>query len=63
MVDIREAHARYAALVDKRFTAALSEAEQAELLRLEAYLNEVEAEFYKPVKDKLLAALAATTKA
>jgi hypothetical protein len=53
MVDLQEAHARHAALVDKKFAAALSEEEQAEMLRLEAYLNEVEAELYEPVKNKL----------
>lgn len=57
-IDIQEAHARYAALVDKKFASALSEAEQEEMLRLEVYLNEVEAEVYEPIKDKLQAALA-----
>jgi hypothetical protein len=62
-IDIPKAQARYAALVDKKFASALSEAEQAELLRLEGYLNEIDAEFYEPIKNKLQAALGATTKA
>jgi hypothetical protein len=63
LIDIQEAHARYAALVDKKFAVALSEAEQAELRRLEAYLNEADAEAYGPMKKKLQAALRASTTA
>jgi len=61
--DIQAIHARYAALIDKKFASALSEAEQAELLRLEICLNEVDAELYEPIKNTLQAALGATTKA
>jgi len=47
----------------KKFASGLSEAEQAELQHLEGCLNKAEAEFYEPIKDKLQAALGATTKA
>jgi len=62
-IEINDAHDRYAVLVDKKFISSLSPEEQAELLRLEVYLDEVEADFYEPIKKKLRAALAATTKA
>lgn len=62
-INLQEAHARYAALVDKKFASGLSETEQAELQYLEGYLNKAEAELYEPIKDKLRAALGATAKA
>jgi hypothetical protein len=62
-MDVQEAQARYAALVDKKFASALSEAEQGELRRLEAYLNEIDAELYEPIKRRLQAALRTPTRA
>jgi hypothetical protein len=53
----RQARDRYAELVDKKFRSSLSESEQAELLRLQAYLDEAEAGFYEPGERRLEAAL------
>lgn len=49
---------RYAELIDKKFGSRLTEAEQAELLRLRAYLDEAESDFYEPIKKRLDLALA-----
>lgn len=57
-VDVEsQARDRYADLVDKKFRSSLSESEQAELSRLRAYLDEVEANFYEPIERKLESAL------
>ena len=57
-VDIEsQARDRYADLVDKKFRSSLSESEQAELLRLQVYLDQVEANFYEPIERKLESAL------
>jgi len=58
-VDVEQARQHYAALVDKKFTSSLTQQEEAELLRLGHLLDEAEAEFYRPSKDKLKATLAA----
>jgi hypothetical protein len=57
-VDVEsQARDRYADLVDKKFRSSLSESEQAELLRLQVYLDQVEANFYEPIERKLESAL------
>lgn len=53
----KQARDRYAELVDKKFRASLSEPEQAELLHLKAYLDEADAKFYEPIKQKLRTSL------
>lgn len=53
-----QARARYAELVDKKFSASLTEPETAELSRLQAYLDQAEARFYEPVERKLDSILA-----
>jgi hypothetical protein len=62
-VDISQARERHADLVDKKFGSFLTDAEQAELLRLRVYLDEADSEFYKPIEEKLDAALAAAKSA
>jgi restriction endonuclease Mrr len=57
-LNIDHARDRYAELVDKKFGSYLTEAEQAELLRLRAYLTEAESGFYEPIKKRLDLALA-----
>jgi hypothetical protein len=52
-VDIDQARDRHAELVDKKFGSSLSEEEQAELLRINVYLDEAEAKFYEPIEKKL----------
>jgi hypothetical protein len=52
-----QARARHAELVDKKFSSSLSEIEQAELLRLQAYLDQAEAKFYEPIERELESAL------
>ena len=56
--DVEQARQHYAALVNKKFSSSLSPQEQAEFLRLGNLLDEVEAEFYRPLKGKLQARLA-----
>ena len=53
-----QARDRYSELVEKKYASSLSDAERAEMLRLQAYLDEVEAEFYEPAKKMLSSALA-----
>ena len=52
-----QARDRYADLVDKKFRSSLSEDEQAELARLQTYLDEIETPFYEPIERKLKSAL------
>jgi hypothetical protein len=53
-----QARNRYAELVEKKYASSLSQAEQTEMLRLQAYFDEIEAEFYEPAKKMLSSALA-----
>lgn len=53
-----QARDRYSELVEKKYASSLSDAERAEMLRLQPYLDEVEAEFYEPAKKMLSSALA-----
>jgi hypothetical protein len=48
---------RYAELVDKKFRSSLSNSEQAELLRLQTYLDEADAKYYQPAERKLQSVL------
>ena len=58
MADVEKwARERYAELVDKKFCSALSKAEEEELQRLQACLDEAEAKLYEPVERELEAAL------
>ena len=58
MADVEmRARERYAELVDKKLSSALSESETAELQRLEKRLDEAEAMLYEPVEKELEAAL------
>jgi len=58
MADVEmRARERYAELVDKKLSSALSESETAELQRLETRLDEAEAMLYEPVEKELEAAL------
>jgi hypothetical protein len=52
-----QARERHAELVDKKFRSSLSEIEQAELLRLQACLDQAEAKLYEPIERKLASAL------
>ncbi len=58
-VDLDQTRDRHAELVDKKYGSFLTETEQEELLRLRVYLDEAQAEFYKPIEKKLDLALAA----
>ncbi|MBW8876891.1 MAG: CHAT domain-containing protein [Acidobacteria bacterium] len=49
----RQERDRYAELVDKKFQSPLTVSEQAELLRLQEYLDEADAKFYEPIEEKL----------
>ena len=53
----RQARDRYAELVEKKYASALSAVEQAEMLRLQVYLDQAEARFYEPIERKLKSAL------
>ena len=53
----RQARDRYAELVERKYASVLSAAEQAEMLRLQAYLDQAEAKFYKPIERKLKSTL------
>jgi|1186.fasta_scaffold594797_2 hypothetical protein len=48
---------RYAELVDKKFRSSLSDSEQAELLRLQTYLDEADGKYYEPAERKLQSVL------
>jgi hypothetical protein len=49
----RQVYNRYGDLVDKKFCTQLSPDEQEELRGLSVYLDETEAELYKPIEHKL----------
>jgi hypothetical protein len=48
---------RHAELVDKKFHSMLTDTEQAELMQLQAYLDEADSKFYEPIEKKLELAL------
>ena len=52
-----QARDRYSELVEKKYASALSAAEQAEMVRLQACLDRAEARYYEPIEMKLKSAL------
>lgn len=52
---VEQVHQRYGRLIDKKFVASLSQAEERELARLERALDQAEAPLYEPLKRVLLA--------
>jgi hypothetical protein len=53
----RQAQDRYAALVEKKYSSSLSDAEREEMLRLQERLDRAEAPFYEPIQRRLESAL------